>query len=487
MRRDTRSIALSPAVRREKTIFGKIVQALIENPGRIRPVATALKVSTKAVYSASRAYVNGVKWVPGSQGGRPLLMSEETRQQLIAEVEHRISANERPSFDDMAEMVRHCLAMAHAEKQARASILGVTPIAETLEQCQLEFSDSWLYQLIKECGFRLATPSSVTYERSQASRRSNIRHWFRMTYTSEIASMFRSATVFNADEMNLEFDMQQKVLSRRSEKRAPDQDHLNFNGHMTVMVTVSCGTRIPPQLFLVGGNGPIPNLSHVIDGEFVKIQSGGSGWMTKSVFEYYSEVFVQWVKKQRDNGYFTKTEPILLFLDGHGSRGSCRALDNFRSGNVMVITFPGQVTHIMQPIDVGLAAPWRVYFRRALRGLKLRKKEQTPDGRLCEKDKRALALQAANEACQQTLTCSNIQASFLTTGIWPRNVDKTLESPYVVDDDSNPEYPDGRCTARSLVSGKIVTSDAVFSAIVEHERKTLRRQISGTASVNSIQ
>ena len=92
-----------------------------------------------------------------------------------------------------------------------------------------------------------------------------------------------------------------------------------------------------------------------------------------------------------------------------------------RNENLMIITFPGQVTHVMQPFDIGIAAPMRVYYRRICRKLRLKAKGKETSRNLTESVKRKISIQSA-EACIQATTGSNVRAAFNKSGLWPRKV-----------------------------------------------------------------
>ena len=203
------------------------------------------------------------------------------------------------------------------------------------------------------------------------------------------------------------------------------------------MVTVGAKSRRPPLFLLIGGKETPEDLSSIVSDDEAVVYYGGKGWMTRERFRLYSEMFVSWVQKQREEGKMEPDEPVLLFLDSHGSRGDVPSLEMYQKENVMIITFPGQVTHVLQPFDVGVAAPLRLYYRRILRRLKLKRKRELGGGKLTEKDKRFLMVQAIVEAAVQATVGSIVESAFSVCGLWPRNVEKALESPYVKDDDAD--------------------------------------------------
>lgn len=196
--------------------------------------------------------------------------------------------------------------------------------------------------------------------------------------------------------------------------------------------------------------------------------------MNLETFDEYCQMFVNWVRKQRTERYFTEDEQILLFLDSHTSRGNPISLKRFQNENVTIITFPGQITHVIQPFDVSIAGPWRTCFRRILRKLKLMLKEKKQgENKLSQNEKRHLMIQAAIEASQQTLIYSNCRSAFIYTGLWPRDMEQTFRSPYVINDDAKPLHPNGRYSRRSILAGRIITTDAFIEELEENQKDAL--------------
>ena len=218
--RELNSIRLASEVRREKTLFGKVVQAMIANPKRIRVIAEAFKLTTQNIYSIGFAFIDGTQWEEGQRGGRKPLINENIREKIKNEVEHCIQDGNRPTFEEFVEIVRRIRVSEHRERLIRAELLGGTTfIAHALDTFK-DPSQSWLYAIIHDLDLKLASSCEVTPDRVFAATSSNFRHWFEKVYTEEVAHLFRSATIFNADELNLNFDMSSKVLGLKSEKKS---------------------------------------------------------------------------------------------------------------------------------------------------------------------------------------------------------------------------------------------------------------------------
>jgi hypothetical protein len=222
-----------------------------------------------------------------------------------------------------------------------------------------------------------------------------------------------------------------------------------------------------PLFFILGGLKEIP--AHFLE-RYPVAQAGfvvnESGWMTRATFLLWARMFVAWIADNRRMGNFAPTVPIVLFLDGHISRDCAAAIQLLSENNVIAITFPGQLTHVLQPVDVCIGGPFRQYYRRALRKLKLRwKQTRPPEAKLAAVDKREMIVAAAVDAAQQSTTKSNREAAFTSTGLCPYNPNTPCQSPYVKQDLAAPVHPEGRIVKRDTVSAKVLTSPDVLSTL----------------------
>ena len=121
--RDKSAIRLSLAVRRERTLFGKVVQAMLEHPKCVRPIAQAFGLTTQNIYSIGNAFIDDLVWMPGTKGGRRPLLSPSEEMQICIEVDRLISTDQRPTFDELSAIVRRVRALHHQERIQRAEML----------------------------------------------------------------------------------------------------------------------------------------------------------------------------------------------------------------------------------------------------------------------------------------------------------------------------------------------------------------------------
>jgi hypothetical protein len=83
-----------------------------------------------------------------------------------------------------------------------------------------------------------------------------------------------------------------------------------------------------------------------------------SGWVAGQIPDEWAEWLCQWLGIYRaERGL--EAEPAVLFLDNAPSRNRERAMQVFLEHNVRVILFSPHMTHVMQPVDICWARPFK--------------------------------------------------------------------------------------------------------------------------------
>lgn len=96
-----------------------------------------------------------------------------------------------------------------------------------------------------------------------------------------------------------------------------------------------------------------------------------------------------------------------------------------------MVTFPSHTTHLLQPLDVGVYAMFKKYFRQELRklqGVELDFGEKDPSQASI---RRAKNLVAAVEALHLSCSPLQINKSFKYSGLYPWDVNQTLRNPRI--------------------------------------------------------
>lgn len=133
-----------------------------------------------------------------------------------------------------------------------------------------------------------------------------------------------------------------------------------------------------------------------------------SGWMI-------SDLFVEVMKHYIKCSSTTPENPSLLIMDNHESHLSIEALDLAKKSGVVVLTFHPHTTHKLQPLDVGLMGPLKVYYYSALESWMLH-----------NPGKPVTIYEIARfigSAYPRAMTPLHISAAFTKCGIFPFNKD----------------------------------------------------------------
>ncbi|KAA6382930.1 MAG: hypothetical protein EZS28_021543 [Streblomastix strix] len=131
-----------------------------------------------------------------------------------------------------------------------------------------------------------------------------------------------------------------------------------------------------------------------------------------------------------------------------------------KSQNVRIVTLPGALTQILQPLDVSIFAPFRRYYKKLLiRELLLLKDQKNQTVlKLTESEKRILAVRCSFDAPQQSTTTLTRENAFRTTGLFPLDLSKLIQNQVVRNDDQHPVFPNGRHMANPATSARVLVT-----------------------------
>lgn len=259
---------------------------------------------------------------------------------------------------------------------------------------------------------------NLTAAREKVSEQ-QIRQWFQ-----EIEVYLRSKNLFditndpkrvyNCDESA--FFLQPKgnrVLAKKGDKSIYHAGTNDEKENLTVLVTANAAGKLAPPMVIFKYERIPSHIALSINKRW-GIGRSESGWMCGPTFyEYITNVFVPWLNENKIK------RPILMFIDGHVSHLTLN-LSQFCSENGIELfaLFPNS-THLIQPLDVAVFKPLKVFWRKSVRdwqienyGQKMRKENF---GEILE---RALS-KISNETMQN---------GFRVSGLSPFNVENVTFS-----------------------------------------------------------
>ena len=150
------------------------------------------------------------------------------------------------------------------------------------------------------------------------------------------------------------------------------------------------------------------------------------GWTEDSIaVEWLEKVFLP---------YTDTTEPRLLILDGHGSHTTTDFMSLCHQNNVHLLFLPPHSSHVLQPLDVGVFAAMKAYYRKEIGFLALLT-DSAPIG------KRNFLI-SYQRARGKALSSQNIQSGWRSSGLWPVCVARPLTSPLLLENSNQtPKQP----------------------------------------------
>ena len=147
------------------------------------------------------------------------------------------------------------------------------------------------------------------------------------------------------------------------------------------------------------------------------IGSSENGWITKKLFFYYGQRFIEKLKRW---GLMQNGNKHLLLMDSHKTHlFNYNFMKLMNENNVVVLAIPAHTSHLIQPLDDAPFASFKTAWYEQVR-LHIR----TSGARKLGKNE---FFGLFNAAWEKGMTVRNIQAGFCHTGIYP--VDRTKITP----------------------------------------------------------
>ncbi|XP_013189681.1 uncharacterized protein LOC132903318 [Amyelois transitella] len=210
--------------------------------------------------------------------------------------------------------------------------------------------------------------------------------------------------IFNGDESAFYLSPKAgKVLAKKGDKHVY-QSSGDEKDNLTVLITGNAAGQLAPPM-VVFSYERIPS---TISSKFPEDWAMGrspSGWMCSSTFfEYIANIFNPWLLQQNI------PKPVLFFLDGHRSHLTLH-LSNFcaQNGIEIVALYPNS-THILQPMDLAIFRPLKIYWNKAVKDWKLKHL-----GMNLKREDFAPVLKTALES----ITESSVKNGFRAGGLYP--------------------------------------------------------------------
>ena len=444
-----------------------IVLAIIKDNANQRDIRERFNISSfQTVSTVVRRTALGFPWDRGGDTSWGHLSAAEIPA-LKRKLKERAGALKAvPSYEAM--MVAEDLQMYRIERSHQIMYLARCAPAtlERLDKAPKPICARWLHEFCDRNGIQIRAPEHLEAARQRACTSSTVREFFR-----KMAPYFRvdPHLLFNCDETSALFTRSFRVCVPHG--LPPITEKIHQQGNITTLFCFNTkGWSMRPFMILKGLKTLPKELGDFTDHACFSSQI--NGWISKKLFFNFCREFVGELSHYRTRlPPHLQNAPATLVSDGHGTRISLSTIALLRSHNVNLVILPPHCSHVLQPFDVGLAAPFKNDVRKligappepvrnATRGL----------GRTAQTRYKIVAamLDGWRSVCNPT----NAAAAWRATGLYPWNPEKALTSRFVrqvPEDEPAYEGPEGRLN----IGSKCLTSPWGVQEVEEHKGRRI--------------
>ena len=448
-------------------------------PGQTEEGYLRRRFNREAIRTCCVRTVLGFPWYPQHTHGRIPLFNPDQ----IARVHSFVlsGAVERNEFVQQAMHVR--TADWTNWMMDALALLKMHTVVNQLDAAMRDVDRSarWLVAWVARTGLQLKFPEPLEAKRKTYATTALINRWFAqmLPFILTVPRGFR----FSADEVMMTISRSAKWVAYPGQRVfVGEKDRLP---HFTALPCIN------PR-----GDGPLPMLvvPSLVSAREVFAQwspdcyitTSESGWVGGTTWMEWAQMFCEWLETYRQQQGAVDQQAI-LFVDSAPTRGNVGVLEFFRAHNVMVITFPPHLTHVLQPVDATWARAFKSDFVNRFRAWgradlkeELQRALACPRGVSTTMLNRGQIVAAAVESARHASRRSNCVMGFTMTGLADASgefaPDRPLRSPYVRASERDPEMEDrARETGRVFITSSILTSDECLDALrVRDAQKAVR-------------
>lgn len=261
--------------------------------------------------------------------------------------------------------------------------------------------------------------------------------------------------IYNLDETGVTTVLKpRKIIAKKGIKQVGTIVSTERGTLVTVELAVNAlGHAVPPMFIF-------PRLKYkdlfIKGGPPESIGAGNSsGWITATEFITYMDHFIKHTKP-------SPSDPILLLLDNHQSHIDISVVEKAKSNSIIMLSFPPHCTHRLQPLDVGVNAPFKNYCAKA------------QDNWLRNNPGKTMSIYEIPEIVRYALplavTPINVMSAFRKTGIWPYDPNVFTEDDYASSYITDRLLPPINAADVTLgVSDEIIANNSVSESVTRIE------------------
>ncbi|XP_069361550.1 jerky protein homolog-like isoform X1 [Maniola hyperantus] len=257
-------------------------------------------------------------------------------------------------------------------------------------------------------GMRLRQPEPT---RAKGFDKSQVQTFFDILEREIEKHNINATRVYNAVETLIQTTSNEapKILCRSRKKQIATIPSIESGELMTIVCCCNAAGWFTPP-FLIGREQIAPRL--LDDAPFEsKASCTDNGWIN-------GQTFLEWLQHFVDLNGPTERRKIILVLDYHESHKFLPALEFATKNHVILVSFPPNTTHKLQPLDTWVYGPVKSYFEQTI--------SKSHDECIVSKYEVARVF---IEAYMEAATVQNAVEAFSSTGIWPTNRHIILNEP----------------------------------------------------------
>ena len=224
-----------------------------------------------------------------------------------------------------------------------------------------------------------------------------------------------SDRIFNADETAIALSPNPPTsLGIKNKSRVGRTKETREN--LTMMATISSSGHAYSPLFVWRGKTFNLEQAEELPSE-ISVSATPKGYMT-------GEMYHKWMEKFIVEANITPTNPAMLIIDSHESRRNLDAIQLAMTSGLHIVTLPGKMTHLLQPLDKSIFKVFKQKYSEAVYDII----ETNGSMRLrTEKLTKMSAIQMATYAWREITTIERVKSSFEHVGIEPFAPNTTID------------------------------------------------------------